>query len=116
MAKRELYDTILKYLAEQQNLGHVWISRADIATALGESPSTVLRYLNRPKADGKVDQSGSTSASRYGLASREALSGISTCRQPHVLTPSIPRHHRPGLRPPETFSQFWTRLSALESL
>jgi DNA-binding IclR family transcriptional regulator len=47
MAKRELYDTILKYLAERQNLGHDWISRADIATALGESPSTVLRYLNK---------------------------------------------------------------------
>ena len=72
MAKRGLYDTILRFLVRQQDLGHHALSRTDIAAALGEPPATVLRYLNRLKADGKVVQSGSTSASRYGLASFES--------------------------------------------
>ncbi|SDH13101.1 Fic family protein [Paraburkholderia phenazinium] len=71
MAKRELYDSILNYLAEQRDAGDHPVSRADIATALGESPSTVLRYLARLKADGKVEQSGSTSASRWGLPAQK---------------------------------------------
>ena len=71
MAKRELNDNILKLLAEQHDSGRRHLSRAEIAAALGEPPSTVLRYLNQLKANGKVVQSGSTSASRYGLANRE---------------------------------------------
>jgi fido (protein-threonine AMPylation protein) len=71
MAKRGLYDTVLRFLARQRDLGHHELSRSDIAAALGEPPATVLRYLNRLKADGKVVQSGSTSASRYSLASFE---------------------------------------------
>lgn len=71
MAKRELYDSILRFLADQQAVGQDRVSRTDIATALGESPSTILRYLNQLKADGKVQQSGNTSASRYGLTHRQ---------------------------------------------
>jgi fido (protein-threonine AMPylation protein) len=78
MAKRGLYDTVLRFLARQRDLGHHELSRSDIAAALGEPPATVLRYLNRLKADGKVVQSGSTSASRYGLASFEGAAQTPT--------------------------------------
>jgi fido (protein-threonine AMPylation protein) len=78
MAKRGLYDTVLRFLASQRDLGHHELSRSDIAAALGEPPATVLRYLNRLKADGKVVQSGSTSASRYGLASFEGAAQTPT--------------------------------------
>jgi fido (protein-threonine AMPylation protein) len=78
MAKRGLYDTILRFLARQRDLRHHELSRSDIAAALGEPPATVLRYLNRLKADGKVVQSGSTSASRYGLASFEGAAQTPT--------------------------------------
>jgi len=71
MAKRELYEAILQLLAEQQAVGNNRVSRADIATALREPPSTILSYLNRLKADGKVVQSGNTAASRYALRNRE---------------------------------------------
>lgn len=83
MAKRELAATILKYLAQQQAFGRGEVSRMDIATALGASPSTVLRYLNQLRIDGKVAQSGSTTASRYGLAAEE------TATVPPVDTASL---------------------------
>jgi fido (protein-threonine AMPylation protein) len=67
MAKRELYDTILKYLNEQRDLGRDRVSRREIASTLGEASSTVVRYLNQLVADGKVEQYGNTSSSRYGL-------------------------------------------------
>jgi len=78
MAKRGLYDTILRFLARQRDLGHAELSRAEIAAALGEPPATVLRYLNRLMTDGKVIQSGSTTASRYGLANREDVTPAAT--------------------------------------
>jgi Fic family protein len=68
MAKRELAANILRYLAEEQTQGREELSRQEIATALGASPATVLRYLTRLKADGKIAQSGQTTASRYSLA------------------------------------------------
>lgn len=83
MAKRELAATILKYLAQQQAFGRGEVSRMDIATALGASPPTVLRYLNQLRIDGKVAQSGSTTASRYGLAAEE------TATVPPVDTASL---------------------------
>ena len=70
MAKRELSDEILTFLAAQQRLGKFQFPRSDIAKALGQPPSTVLRYLNRLKADGKIEQSGNTAASRYQLSIR----------------------------------------------
>lgn len=47
MAKRELYESVLRYLAEQRDTGHHPVSQADIAAALGESPSTGLPDLFR---------------------------------------------------------------------
>lgn len=67
MAKRELPNSILRFLADQHAAGNDRVARADIATALGEPPSTVLRHLNRLMADGMIHQSGNTSASRYSL-------------------------------------------------
>ncbi|MEW6346803.1 MAG: Fic family protein [Pseudomonadota bacterium] len=87
MAKRELYDSILNYLAEQRDAGHHPVSRADIATALGASPSTVLRYLARLKADGKAEQSGSTSSSRWGLPSASKGATVVEARPADVVTP-----------------------------
>jgi Fic family protein len=101
MAKRGLYDTILRFLARQHDLGHRELSRSDIAAALGEPPATVLRYLNRLKADGKVVQSGSTSASRYGLASFESAG------QAHTPSPVA----RPGAVIP-TASPSWSPSSS----
>jgi len=87
MAKRELYDSILNYLAEQRDAGHHPVSKADIATALGASPSTVLRYLARLKADGKAEQSGSTSSSRWGLPSAPKGATVVEARPADVVTP-----------------------------
>jgi fido (protein-threonine AMPylation protein) len=99
MAKRKLYDSILTLLAERQNLGQIGLSRSDIVAALGESPSTVLRYLNRLKADGKLVQSGSTSASRYALASGESAAQPQPAPTPlaDTLTPTpSPSWSRPA--------------------
>lgn len=94
MAKRELYDEILAFLVAQGRLGKTQFSRSDLTKALGQPPSTILRYLNRLKADGKIEQFGNTAASRYSLSIRDrtetselistAPSRSSATAQPHV--------------------------------
>ena len=67
MARRELYGAILELLAERAYAGQDLMSRADIATALGAPPATVLRYIDKLIGDGKLERIGATSAARYRL-------------------------------------------------
>ena len=69
MAKRGMDEAILRMMAARRPSGKVHFSSAEIVDELAQTPSTVLRYLNRLKADGKIKQTGNTSASRWELLS-----------------------------------------------
>lgn len=81
MARRALYDDILNLLKKRAEAGQETMSRREIVDALGVPPATVGRYLDKLAADGKVERTGLTTASRYGLSKREvelaaAASGV----------------------------------------
>ncbi len=78
----------MTFLAAQQRLGIFQFSRSDIATALEQPPSTVLRDLNRLKADGKIEQSGNTAASRYQLSIRYRTEASEMSAAPQAQSPT----------------------------
>jgi hypothetical protein len=77
---------ILHLLASSATIGKPSLSTTEIATALGGSRATALRYLNNFILTNKVVQSGNARATRYRLPDTSTASN--TTKPPSVSLPS----------------------------